>query len=318
MKALILFFLIISVHHLMGQTPSESSRKIKTIITVSNKKDKSIFYQKDSKGNQIFVKNDGMNGPITMISASIYDSLNRETKSYFVHSNLGFYIKEISYSKDQIKYYSHENDSITSEFYSRKLLNKIKTKSEFLKSEGIQLLLKENKYLSMIKKLDLSNNVVEEIHLSKEGDTSSIFFYQYDNKNNQTYFRYFTPKSKIWNWEIFSVYDDSSNMIKSFRIVNDTKDTSEVYNYIYNSKNQLVSEDYYSYNKFGNRTDYYYNQKKQVTEKLFYEREENDLDHKTKFKYNKSGNVIEEIRVEYRNKKKTSIEKLKTKYTFWK
>ena len=34
---------------------------------------------------------------------------------------------------------------------------------------------------------------------------------------------------------------------------------------------------------------------------------------KTKYKYDKWGNVIEEIREEYRNKKKPSIEKIKTK-----
>ena len=55
------------------------------------------YSQYDRKGNLIFDRNNGLSGPITMINAYEYDSLNRWTKWYSVHSNLGFSVSETLY-----------------------------------------------------------------------------------------------------------------------------------------------------------------------------------------------------------------------------
>ncbi len=65
MKGLLIIILITSHFCLLGQD-IKSEKIVKTGKVFTNHK-LSYYYENDKRGNTIFTKNDGMNGPITML-----------------------------------------------------------------------------------------------------------------------------------------------------------------------------------------------------------------------------------------------------------
>lgn len=302
---------LLGILFLFGCKTTEKSI-IKSGIQIDN--ENSLFYSNNKNGNLIFNKNDGMNGPVTMISALEYDNLNRETKSYWVHSNLGFYLSEKEYGENQIRNYSYKSKLDKKDSYDRETLKKVKSRKDFIRLKGFTNLQEGNKYLSMIENLDSANNVIEEIFLTETGDTSSYNFHKYDSENNEISFHKRDPNSKVWNWDIYNIYDENSNLIQSFRVsFENIKDTTEVYDYVY-KRDLLESKTYHHRGRFQNKTVYKYNSKDEVIEELFYENDKNEIKVKTTYKYDKKGNKIEESAIDYREEK--DKQKSKTKFTF--
>ena len=134
-------------------------------------------------------------------------------------------------------------------------------------------------------------------------------------KIQEIWFHKNTIDSEIWSWDIYSTYDENSNRIKSTRVSssNGIKDTTEVYNYIYNENNLKTSENYYYNNTFKNKSEFIYNKKEQIVTVLFYERAEDILDAKTIYKYFKNGALKKKRIFDYREKKNNQKEVFKIK-----
>jgi hypothetical protein len=304
---------------LMGQNQKPGTKKIiKTGQIFTNKK-LSFYYENDKNGNTIFSKNDGMNGDITMLFISEYDSLNRETRIFFAHSNIGFSLSEKVYDSTKIYHYEYEGEKDTINSFERDTLNKIDSQLEFLQLNAIKSLLKSKRQLKEIELVDSMGNVITEIYFSENGDTSSINSHVYDSNNKEIIFHYGLRNKEPWVWDIYYLYDNSFNKIKSIRLSskNGIKDTTEVYTYHYNSQNLLFSEDYYNKKQFINKTDCFYNKNQKIIEEHFYEGEEFVLDVKTNYKYDKDGNLIKKVQKDYRQQKKDRKNIYTYKLRYW-
>lgn len=290
---------------------------IKSGITKSG--NKSFYFENDRNGNVLFSVNNNMNGPLTMIFASEYDSLNRETISYSVHSNFGYFLAEKVYGPGYIYYFNYDEKLGSTFPYDQKTLEKINSKNDFIQLKVFMQLKNSSKHLNLIEVLDAANNKTKEIYLSEKGDTTQINYYRYNSKNQQTFFHYGSLSDLSWTWDIYDVYDKSGNRIKSYRVTstNGVNDTTEVYNYLYNAQNKLVSENYYYKGAFQNRTEYSYNKKNQIIRELFYEGNETKLDVKTLFRYDNKGNVRKKTQCDYRTPGKKQKEVYKSKFSFW-
>ncbi|MES2514685.1 MAG: hypothetical protein V4580_11100 [Bacteroidota bacterium] len=279
----------------------------------------SYYYENDKKGNSVFSRNNGMNGPITMISFLEYDSLNRITKSYFAHSNIGYYLSETLYQNSKVTHYSYTTDSRMENDYNRELLNKIHTKKEFIYLKAYTDLHKSKKVISSIDSLDKFGNVVSELTYSETGDTSSYHTYKFNEHNKEILFHFGTKDSESWTWDIYSVYDSNLNRLKSFRISseNGLKDTSEVYNYIYDSTNHLLESNYYHHRVFKNKTLYQYDKNHKVKKETFYEGDQTVVDVITEYEYNKYDLLIKKVTYDSRNVKNKGKETCNYTYTYW-
>lgn len=318
MKYLFLSLLTIVSFWLAGQNMPNPEVKVKTGQVFINKK-LSFYYENDKNGNMIFSKNDGANGPITMLSVSEFDSLNREIRVFFAHSNIGFSLSETVYEANQIKEYSYSSDSETMKSFDRELLSKINSSSQFLELDAVKDLLKGDKHLTKISILDSAKKVSEEYYISKEGDTTSINFHRYDSKNNEVFFHYGTINSERWTWDIYKIYDHNANLIKSYRVSSEKgiNDTTEVYNYIYDSENRIISRNYYYKREFRNKTNFIYNPQGRVAEERFYEGDEAEIDVEVFYYYDKKGNLVKKIANDFRKPEKERKEIKTFKLTYW-
>lgn len=310
MKTILYFLFILSFQFIFGQNEKSNSN-----FEVKTSRDNYYYSEEDQNGNDVFSKNVGMNGPITMIFANDYDSLNRITKSYWVHSNLGYSLSETVYTNNSIENYQYKLKIDTSFNYDRDLLNTINTRKEFLDLKVFYFLQNGERRLTNVDYLDSLDNIIQEIYFSENGDTSSINTYVFNDKNEETSFHKFTLDSEDWSWDIYYLYDENSNKIKSTRISNSNgkKDTTEVYSYFYNDRNLITLENYYYKKQFRNKSEYSYNNNNQITSVLFYGDEEDIVDAKTIYKYSKKGKVTKKIIYDYRVNKKDQKEVFKMK-----
>jgi hypothetical protein len=291
---------------LLGQTKNSQSKNVNKAGKIYTNKKLTGYSENDKNGNLIFSKNDGMNGEITMLFAAEYDSLNRKTRIFLAHSNIGFSLSEKVYDSNKIYHYEYKNKADTVDSFDRDTLNKINTRLEFLELHAIKALIKGKRQLNEIEILDAAKNVIAEIYFSENGDTSSINTHTYNSNNKEILFRYGLKSEEPWIWDIYYLYDSSLNLIKSIRLSSKhgKMDTTEVYTNHYNSSNLMISKDYYNAKKFMNKTDYTYNTKKQLIKEYFFEREESILDVITYYLYNSNGKCYKKIQIDYRLPKK--------------
>lgn len=317
MKTLLITFLITTNLGLLAQ--DKNPEKIVKSGKVYTNHKLSYYYENDASGNTIFTKNDGMNGPITMLFVDEYDSLNRETRTYSAHSNIGFSIWETVYESNKISHYEYISDSLNETSYHRDTLNKINSQKEFLESASIKQLLKGVKQLTEMDILDSNQNVVTEIYFSDNGDTSSINTRVYNSMNKEILFRYGVKNDGPWSWDIYSNYDSHSNLTSSIRLSpnNGVMDTTEIYTFQYDASNQLTSKYYYYKKDFKNKTEYTYNKNNQVIEARFYEGDEYTLDVLTTYKYKKNGMLARKTQSDYRGSGKVKKEVFTYKLKYW-
>lgn len=315
MRFLLFFFMPIQI--LLGQENHKPIVKSGT-IKAENELD---YFENDRHGNTIFSLNEGMNGPLTMIFAGEYDSLNREIKSYNVHSNLGFDLSEKIYESRCIKSYNYKTQPTTTYLFDIENLKKIKTRGEFIQMEAFRELEAMGKYLRRIELLDSANNIVKIIHLSEGGDTIGIDYHRYNSNNQETFFHNGTIGDESWIWDIYTIYNSDNKKIKSFRIssLSGIKDTTDVYNYIYDDSNRLISVNYYLKNAFQSKTDYHYDSGDLVVRELFYNGSETELDFEIIYTYDEKGNTKEKIEIDYQKPKneQKAIYKYDHKYEYW-
>jgi hypothetical protein len=310
---------------LFSSAQKTEKKQLKEGVRVSNedrrflqKPKKYFYYQNDKNGNTTFSLNQGMNGDITMISASEFDSLNRETKAYWVHSNLGYYLSEKVYETNRVLHYHYESEKEEEFSHDRKALEGINTQQTFINLPVFQVLSKAKRQLTSIEILDSNGNVLQDIRLNKEGDTSSVVLRQYNALNQEILFQYITPGSTTWTWDIFSEYDENGNHIKDFRVKTSDgiADTSEIRNYYYNDSNLLVLQNYYNGTRFQNKTEYFYNAQGYKIKEVFYEYDEIKLDVETIYSYFKTGYLKKEVSIDYRARK-PEREVIKSRIKYW-
>ena len=317
MKGLFIIILITSHFCLFGQD-IKPEKIVKTGKVYTNHK-LSYYYENDNRGNTVFTKNDGMNGPITMLFVSEYDTLNRKTRTYFAHSNIGFSLSETVFESNRILHYEYFTDSVDANSYERDSLNKINSQKEFIALKAIQQLLKAEKRLNEIEVLDSNKNIITEIYFSEKGDTSSINTLHYNSNNKEILFNYGIKNKEPWIWDIYYIYDNNSNLTKSIRLSskNGVKDTTEIYSDSYNSFNLLTSKNYYYKKDFRNKTEYFYNKKDKIIEERFYEGDESKLDVVTLYRYKKNGMLLKKTQRDFRSTQKVKKEIFTYKLTYW-
>jgi hypothetical protein len=299
---------------------SVGKRIIKTEQSFTNNR-LTNYTENDKNGNPIFDKTDGLLAEgIATINVTEYDSLKREIRSFSVHSNAGFFLTEKEYEGNLIKNYQYTTPDSTQAF-SQKLLNKIKSKDAFLNLGGIKALQKGKKQLFSIAVLDSLKNVIREYDISEKGDTLGVDTHQYNSKNQEIYFRMETYDSPIWNWEIYDIYDAHSNLIKTYRIEThgEVRDTTEVYDYVYNSKDKLLSRTYHHQRSFSDKTRYVYDKQSRIAAEYYYENGKSKPAVKTTYLIDKKGKILKETKMDYRkpNNKQLTISAYKTIYTYW-
>lgn len=305
-----------------NETVLSQNNKTEKIVksgTILRSDKSSYYYENDKKGNSVFVKNNRMNGPITMIFFNEYDSLDRIVKSLFVHSNIGFYLSENIYIGSKIYHYNYMADSIKESEYNRDLLNKIKTRKEFLSLKVFTELYKSKKTLTSIDSVDKFNNVVSELSFDENGDTSGYNTYQFNSYNKEIVFHLGTKGSEGWTWDIYSEYDSNQNLIKNYRISweNGQRDTTEVRNYKYDNNNNLIEEVYSNSKIFKNKTTYLVNANNKLVEETFYEGEPDKVDVVTNYQYNNYNLPKRKESIDYRNGKKGTKEVSIYTYIYW-
>lgn len=315
---LLVFFCCLLVQPCLAQSEqSDTNKVVRSAFTWTNDGN-SFLYLTNRKGQIIFSKNDGMNGPITMIFADDYDSLGREIRSFSVHSNLGYSIIEKEYKEGKIHYYSFKIENEDDYPFDREFLNKINSRQAFVELAVFKALINGERELTAIDVEDTKGEIIEEIYVDEEGNSKSKNITEYDSLGREKIFHYGINNQDIWNWDIYYVYDDRGNMIQSYRISqpNTHPDTTEVYNYYFDENNKLISEDYYNKKRFGNRT-VYETLKNGDRVEYFYEEDEDNVKVKTIYSYDDKGILSKQIKWDYRNPKKERKVVTRYKLEYW-
>lgn len=288
---------------------SQEKQGIRSMQIFTNKQ-LTLIADYDTAGNCVFMKNIGMNGPITMLFINNHDHQNRETKSFWAHSNLGFMLSENVYENNRILRYNYVGDSTTNQAVDREKLDFIANRNEFFSLAEVQALERSMRFLQSIDIIDSLNRTEIGLNLSENGDTTTITTRYFDQNWKDIRFRYESQTDSNWIWDIYYDYNEDGNEIKSYRVeLNDgILDTSEVYNYMYDEFGRLIEENYYYRGDFQNKTLYQYNKKDQLIEELFFE-QANDWDVVTDYKYDKKNGwikkkVVLDLRLSSRERKK--------------
>jgi hypothetical protein len=323
---IILFSTLIS----LGQ----DTTRIKTVKKYQGKKIRFIG-RYDKNGNCYFTKNDGLNGPVIMILGWDFDELNRDIRSIFAHSNVGFSVSEKKYESNLIKTFGYTIDTINEykivnddssaavnlnefKFNPYDIIEKINSKEELENIEDIIKLFKGKKYLQNITYLDSNQNVVKEISFENNGDTSGITAHRYNKWNKEDYFYNEWKGTMLASWEYFGEFDKTGNIIKWFRVEdnNGIKDTGEINYYKYSKTDKLIEESCYNKKEFNYKTVFEYNDQGQLIKEFYYE-SPNKIAVIHNYTYDKNGNEIEEVTFDLRKSKNKPDYKYKTKYEYW-
>lgn len=293
---------------------SQKKHGIKTMQIFTNKQ-LTLIADYDTAGNCVFMKNIGMNGPITMLFVNDHDLQNRETISYWAHSNLGFMLSEKVYEGPRILSYEYMGDSTTNLEIDRHKLDSIAGRDDFFKLNEVKTLKSTKRYLQDIEFLDSLNRMEISYSISEEGDTTTITTTYFDKNWKEVRFRYESQTDSNWIWDIYYDYDEAGNEIRSYRVESEAGiiDTSEVYNYKYDEFGRMIEENYFYRGEFQNKTMYQYDKKDQLIEELFFE-QENEWDVVTDYKYAKKTGwlkkkVVMDLRLPAKERKKVLVYK---------
>ena len=305
---ILIFFLFYSTLSI-----SQQNKPFRKMETFTNG-ELTLIADYDTAGNCYFMKNIGMNGPITMIFVRDFDAKNRETRSYWGHSNLGFMLSEMVYTQDRVYSYSYAGDSNTNSEIQRTRLDDLKNRNEFISLPEMNNLHTSNKYLNNITLTDTINRTKISYSISQEGDTSTITYTYFDHEWKKLKYRYESQTDSSWIWDIYFKYDENNNRTQSYRVEskNGQTDTTEVYNYEYDEQDQLIEDNYYYKGAFKNKTIYQYNEEGIILEEVFYEKEGTEWDVLTTYQFDKQSKrlqkkVVLDMRLPLKERKRTLV-----------
>ena len=306
---------------------------IKT-ITVKEGGHLRLLQNYSPNGDLIFEKNDSMNGPVIMISGYQYDSIHRQTRFMYAHSNVGFSISDYKYEPFTLKQFDYTTDvqkpgkknpgndssvAASSETFNSFIsVENINSLSDLEKSNEILKLLKARKFLKKVSLLDANHNVVSEIFFNLNGDTTDIGYHYYNTRNQETDVQW-TSKTGQDNMDDHYDFDSSGNMVKYSRIYyrNAKKDTSEKTLYTYSPSHKKIMECEISDGGITGKTIYTYDSHGLETRETYYNYGEDDRKAVTLFYYDTYGRKIIEVFYDYFEHGSRPKYVYTTRYDYW-
>lgn len=249
---------------------------------------------------------------ITVITGSLYNNKGQLMKSYNLHSNAYLSIREYAYDtlgnnthvfdRDYISDKSEK--AINSNPYS--FISEIKSFDELIKHPLIiEIENSSPKNLLWIKEYDNNSNLVSEVTLTPEGDTSAIERYRYNSNHQPVYYYHEWPGMS--STEDYYEYEKSpfsgnhstehqeSKLLQRVRINNplipDKTRVSEITFYKYDNEGRLAAETEYSDGELSVKYIYKYNNDNRVVNRLAFLHDEENLVSKETYTYNAEGFV---------------------------
>lgn len=253
----------------------------------------------DKNGNCIFSRQDGMGGPVIMLFSSTYDTLNRKIFSISAHSNLGFYISETVYEPGLEKEYVFLLDDFSpSGFYfgdeSKEDIEKIDTKEKLDNCEAVRKLLSGKKHLNNITWFNANYQVIKEVWLDENKDTSSIHLYEYNAWGKESYFHNEWLGSMNMKWDYYGKFDDRGNLLRWSRVQGG--DTTENTLYEYSTTNKLMKRTELRHGRFTYCEVYEYDANDQILKELHYDKMPDNLVATIKYEYDKNGMLVRKLK----------------------
>lgn len=289
--------------------------------------------------NKQYVSENWNGKHLTVVIGSIFNELGEIEKSYLLHSNAGLSIKYYEYDSvgnntklfTRDNDYEHQDSLINTNPY--RYISEITTINELISHPKIEEIERESqKHLNWERTYDSIGNILTELSFKENGDTSGYQRYEYDEYNNKIYF--YNEWSKEDNWEYYYEYDRKhsffeeenepeikpSKLLQSVRVDFDSRENrkkvSNITFYKYDNKDRLIEEIEYDRGEFKNKYKYEYNDKNQVTKRVFYIYDIDKIASIKTYSYNKEGNMIKEINEDFRSNKKEEI-KYRYEYEYY-
>lgn len=277
---------------------------------------------------------------LTMVTAEVCNDDGLVVRSYNLHSNAGLSIWYNEYDSlgNNIRIYKKDNQYEQDD----KLINKnpyeyiseIKSNNDLLNHPKIQEIESTSKKYLLVERIyNESGDMVVQLSYDSKGDTTVIQKYEYDENHNSVYFyNEWKGQSNIW-WEYYFEYEKNANLlerkdsltskkaepIQSVRLDFDNREkrkrVSSITFYKYDDKSRLISQLEYSDGVLESKYTYEYNDKDQVTKRLAYLYDENNMVSQDTYEYNQEGYVVRHIEENYRTGEK-KVREYKYRYVY--
>lgn len=257
----------------------------------------------DTNGNVTFWKNNRMNGPVIMVCATYYDSLNRRVKSISGHSNVGFSVwtYEFDSAGNEIKVFAYEEPPEDERHQSNPYVHiENFANAQDLENDTtvLKIISSGKKHIVFERLYDNVGNVLKEILFEDDGDTSQITTNWYDQNGNRVRFHF---KGHLGEWNYYFTFDANGNELTSKR-VNGRGDTTEVFLHKYDNNNNLIENQYLNKGEIQYTMKYFYQNELRIKRETFNSR--NKLVRVQTFEYDEKGNIIKENHHNIEDKKK--------------
>jgi len=178
MKQIILSILLFCSISTFGQ-----NEVTKIVIAIANKKDTLSIKHFDASNNLVFLKSFPKSDNGAEIYTYLYDNSNREIRKFYFSGTYDI----INYQYDTVQnirkaftyeyIYEDEND-----FSSKKFISKIHNVKDLEETETFKKIIKQDEYLAAITYF-MDTLPVKTINFNREGDTTEIINYSYNDRN---------------------------------------------------------------------------------------------------------------------------------------
>lgn len=297
----------------------QKSKILKT-VKVFDRKKTIIIKNFDQNGNCIFSKVDGLYGPVVMISAKDYDSLNREIRSISAHCNIGFTMEENSYFKNNAKtftYYPSNIDTIRQfkkySYHPFDFIEKINSREQLNEIAEVKNLFSGKRVLVNITFLNENNKNFLRINFNKNGDTLTIENFLL---NNWEVIKYFNKEEEDNKTIVTREYDNNFNIVKECRI--QSNGLTEDYYFKFSATNKKIESVRFSNKTFEDKTVYIYDSMDRLIRKIEYYHTPDKITLITYYKNDQYGNMTKETCFDLTGHKKKLKYVYKTENVYWK
>ncbi len=279
--------------------------------------------QFDRQGNVLLNINDGMNGPVTMVFASDFDSTGRKTRSVMVHSNVGCFVTEHEYPRGRHLAFSRgsvtsaETPPMRGDEY-RKVLASLRSAADIDSLPEVRAAVNGPRYCSTIELLDSAGRTLEEYSLNEQGDTIGHHSHGYNAAGEENYFRY-GGSSPGWTWEYFALFDSTGHKVRWARVQerDGVRDTTELDTYQYASDGRMTDRFHYTEGQVRYEEHYTYDAKGHLIETRAMNSPEPDKVWLTKYKRQPDGLVTRQRKYEVVNGRPRLDHDYRMSHTYW-
>jgi hypothetical protein len=258
----------------------------------------------DSNENITFAKNNRMNGPVIMLGAYFYDSLNNCNKFISAHSNVGFTVYTYEYDNlgNKIKTFAfkepQEKTKLDYQFNPYQHIEKYSKASELENDSLVKLIINSGeKNIVYENTFNKDGKELQSILFESNRDTSQITRNTYDSSGNRTHFQF---EGSLGSWNYYYTFDSFGNELSSKR-VNSEGDTSEVNIKKYDKNNNRIEDVYYMNGNIQHIQKFFFKNNKLMKEEYY------DINSfllsQHEYSYDTNGNISTEKYTNYKTKK---------------